>query len=219
MSPRGEVYDNSVSKPRAQNTLFLLRDQNSKKIVMAMLVLISSLIAGTMIYAFLLADTFIGELSSNLGIALFVSLAIIPNAAGYYVLRRFIAPAHKAHITSNASSSSFFRLTYNLLRFAFFSNAVFLAIIIIEIVFSSKFHVGLTVFSIQVNTVLVIIICTFLSYKFLWWYKGNRDLTVLLFGLTFAIVAITWAIDDGTQTAFFLINDGLGRIEEPHMIP
>jgi hypothetical protein len=219
MSPRGEVCDNSVSKPRAQNTLFLLRDQNSKKIVTAMLVLISSLIAGTMIYAFLLADTFIGELSSNLGIALFVSLAIIPNAAGYYVLRRFIAPAHKAHIASNASSSSFFRLTYNLLRFAFFSNAVFLAIIIIEIVFSSKFHVGLTVFSIQVNTVLVIIICTFLSYKFLSWYKGNRDLTVLLFGLTFAIVAITWAIDDGTQTAFFVINDGLGRIEEPHMIP
>ena len=37
--------------------------------------------------------------------------------------------------------------------------------------------------------------------------------------MTFAIVAITWAIDDGTQTAFFLINDGLGRIEEPHIIP
>lgn len=74
-------------------------------------------------------------------------------------------------------------------------------------------------FSIQVNTVLVIIITTFLSYKFLSWYKGNHDLTVLLFGLTFAIVAVTWAIDDGTQTAFFLLNDGLGRVEEPHMIP
>src|SRR5688500_18054377 len=186
-----------------------------------MLVLISSLIASTMIYAFLLADTFIGKLSSNLGIALFVSLAIIPNAAGYYVLRRFIAPVHEANIASNASSSSssFFRLTYNLLRFAFFSNAAFLAIIIIEIVLSSKFHVGLSVFSIQVNTILVIILSTFLSYKFLSWYKGNHDLTVLLFGLTFAIVAITWAIDDGTQTAFFLLNDGLGRIEEPHMIP
>jgi hypothetical protein len=219
MSPRGEVCDNSVSKPRAQNTLFLLRDQNSKKIVMAMLVLISSLIAGTMIYAFLLADTFIGELSSNLGIALFVSLAIIPNAAGYYVLRRFIAPVHKAHIADSTSSSSFFRLTYNLLRVAFFSNAVFLAVIIIQILVFSEFHVGLSVFSIQVNTVLVIIITTFLSYKFLSWYKGNRDLTVLLFGLTFAIVAVTWAIDDGTQTAFFLLNDGLGRVEEPHMIP
>ncbi|HEX2472877.1 MAG TPA: hypothetical protein VHJ59_09010, partial [Nitrososphaera sp.] len=69
------------------------------------------------------------------------------------------------------------------------------------------------------NTVLAIIITTFLSYKFLSWYKGNRDLTVLLFGLTFAIVAITWVIDDGSQTAFFLLNDGLGRIEEPHMIP
>lgn len=220
MSPRGEVYDNSVSKPRAHNILFSLGDQRSKKIGIAMLVLISSLIASTMIYAFLLADTFIGELSSNLGIALFVSLAIIPNAAGYYVLRRFIAPIHKAHIASNAqSSSSFFRLTYNLLRIAFFSNVVFLAIIIIEIVFSSNFHVGLSVFSIQVNTVLVIIITTFLSYKFLSWYKGNHDLTVLLFGLTFAIVAVTWAIDDGTQTAFFLLNDGLGRVEEPHMIP
>jgi hypothetical protein len=186
-----------------------------------MLVLISSLIASNMIYAFLLADTFIGELSSSFGIILFLSLAVIPNVAGYYVLRRFIAPVHKARISSNASSSSssFFRLTYNLLRVAFFSNAVFLAIIIIEMVFSSKFHVGLSVFSIQVNTVLVIIISTFLSYKFLSWYKGNRELTVLLFGLTFAIVAITWAIDDGTQTAFFLLNDGLGRIQEPHVIP
>jgi hypothetical protein len=218
MSPRGEAYDNSVSKPRSHNILFSSRDRHSKKIVIAMLVLILSLIASNMIYAFLLADTFIGELSSSLGIILFLSLAVIPNVAGYYVLRRFIAPVHKARITSNASSS-FFRLTYNLLRVAFFSNAVFLAIIIIEMVFSSKFHVGLSVFSIQVNTVLVIIISTFLSYKFLSWYKGNRELTVLLFGLTFAIVAITWAIDDGTQTAFFLLNDGLGRIQEPHVIP
>jgi hypothetical protein len=219
MSPRGGVYDNSVSKPRAHNVLFSLGDQRSKKIVIAMLVLISSLIASTMIYAFLLADTFIGELSSNLGIALFVSLAIIPNAAGYYVLRRFIAPVHKAHIADSTSSSSFFRLTYNLLRVAFFSNAVFLAVIIIQILVFSEFHVGLSVFSIQVNTILAIILTTFLSYKFLSWYKGNRDLTVLLFGLTFAIVAVTWAIDDGTQTAFFLLNDGLGRVEEPHMIP
>jgi hypothetical protein len=218
MSPRGEAYDNSVSKPRSHNILFSSRDRHSKKIVIAMLVLISSLIASNMIYAFLLADTFIGELSSSFGIILFLSLAVIPNVAGYYVLRRFIAPVHKARIARNASSS-FFRLTYNLLRVAFFSNAVFLAIIIIEMVFSSKFHVGLSVFSIQVNTVLVIIISTFLSYKFLSWYKGNRELTVLLFGLTFAIVAITWAIDDGTQTAFFLLNDGLGRIQEPHVIP
>jgi hypothetical protein len=222
MGSGGEIYDNPVSKPRAHNILFSLRDQRSKKIVIAMLVLISSLIASNMIYAFLLADTFIGELSSSLGIILFLSLAVIPNVAGYYVLRSFIAPVHKARIASNASSpssSSFFRLTYNLLRVAFFSNAVFLAIIIIEIVFSSKFQVGLSVFSIQINTVLVIIISTFLSYKFLSWYKGNRELTVLLFGLTFATVAITWAIDDGTQTAFFLLNDGLGRIQEPHVIP
>lgn len=133
MSPRGEVYDNSVSKPRAHNILFSLGDQRSKKIGIAMLVLISSLIASTMIYAFLLADTFIGELSSNLGIALFVSLAIIPNAAGYYVLRRFIAPIHKAHIASNAqSSSSFFRLTYNLLRIAFFLMSYFLPLSLLK---------------------------------------------------------------------------------------
>jgi uncharacterized membrane protein len=102
MSPRGEVYDNSVSKPRAHNILFSLRDQHSKKIVMAMLVLISSLITSNMVYAFLLADTFIGELSSNLGIALFVSLAVLPYGAGYYVLRRFIAPVHKVHIANSA---------------------------------------------------------------------------------------------------------------------
>lgn len=219
MSSRGETYDNSVANPRAHNLLFSLRDKRIKKIIMAMLVLISSLFVSNLIYAFLLADTFVGELSSNLGIALFVSLAIIPNGAGYYVLRRFIAPVHKAQMASNASSSSFFRLTYNLLRIAFFSNAVFLGVIIIQIIVFSKFHVGLSVFSIQVNTILVIVLSTFLSYKFLSWYKGNHNLTVLLFGLTFAIVAITWAIDDGTQTAFFLLNDGVGRIEEPHIIP
>ena len=218
MNPRIEVHDGSVSKPLAHTILSSLRDQRSKKIVIAMLVLISSLIASNMIYAFLLADTLVGELSSNLGMALFVSLAVIPNGAGYYVLQRFIAPVHTAHTASNASSS-FFRLTYSLLRVAFFSNAVFLAVIIIQIIVSSKFHVGLTVFSIQVNTVLAIFLSSFLSYKFLSWYKGNRDLTVLLFGLTFAIVAITWAIDDGTQTAFFLLNDGLGRIEGRHIIP
>ena len=219
MSSRGEKYDNSVANPRPHNLLFSLRDKRIKKIIMAMLVLISSLFVSNLIYAFLLADTFVGELSSDLGIALFVSLAIIPNGAGYYVLRRFIAPVHKAQMASNASSSSFFRLTYNLLKIAFFSNAVFLGVIIIQIIVFSKFHVGLSVFSIQVNTILVIVLSTFLSYKFLSWYKGNHNLTVLLFGLTFATVAITWGIDDGTQTVFFLLNDGVGRIEEPHIIP
>jgi len=131
MSPRGEVYDNSVSKPRAHNILFSLRDQRSKKVVIAMLVLISSLITSNMIYAFLLADTFVGELSSNLGIALFISLAVIPNGAGYYVPRRFIAPVHKALIASNASSS-YFRLTYNLLRVAFFLMPCFLPLSLLK---------------------------------------------------------------------------------------
>lgn len=62
MGARGEAYNNSVSNPRAHTMLFSLRDKRSKKIVMAMLVLISSLFASNLIYAFLLADTFVGEL-------------------------------------------------------------------------------------------------------------------------------------------------------------
>src|SRR5215211_6743159 len=128
MSSRGEKYDNSVANPRAHNLLFSLRDKRIKKILMAMLVLISSLFVSNLIYAFLLADTFVRELSSNLGITLFVSLAIIPNGAGYYVLRRFIAPVHKAQMASNASSSSFFRLTYNLLKLRSFLMLCFLVL-------------------------------------------------------------------------------------------
>lgn len=165
-----------------------------------------------MVYHFLRSDNFVAQLSSDWGIGLFIALAVIPFGTAYYLFRKFINPINKNLMAAN-STSSYFRLSYSVLKFAFFSNAAFLTIITVQIISVSEFNLGITILSLQANSVLVTILFTYLSYKFLSWFKSSHDLAVLFLGLAFAFIAIGTAATDAAQTTFFLL-DNPARIEE-----
>lgn len=213
-----DIRKDSQDKPAAIRIHDLtLADKEGRSIMTSMLILISALVASTAVYHLIRADLFLAELSSPVGIALFTALAAIPYGAAYYLFRKFINPVNN-DLKAVKPLSSYFRLTYYILVIAFYSSAVFLAIIIIQIVISSEFSVGLTLASMQANSALTIITFGYLSYKFLSWYRSNGELAVLFFGLTFASIAFATAASNGTQTAFFLLDDP-ARIEGPPIVP
>jgi hypothetical protein len=180
-------------------------------------VLIASLMLSNMIYQFQVADTFVRELSSPAGIVLYILLTIILNVVAIYLLKSLINPLNKNLPTSH-SKYSFFRVIHFVLKVILGYNVVILAITAAEVVVSSRFHVGLSVLLMQANSVLTVTIFVYLTYKFLSWFKSNRDLAVLFFMLSFACVALGTATADGPQLAYFILQ-GSNRTEEIHLLP
>ena len=213
-----DIWRGSPDKPAALRAHDLtLADKKGRSIATAMLILISALVVSTAVYHLIRADLFLAELSSPAGIALFIALAAIPYGAAYYLFRKFINPVNN-DLKAVKPLSSYFHRTYHILVIVFYSSAVFLAIIIIQIVIASEFSVGLTLASMQANSVITITIFGYLSYKFLSWYRSNGELAVLFFGLTFASIAFATATSSGTQTVFFLLDDP-GQVEGPSVVP
>ena len=159
-----------------------------------------------MLYHVLRADTFIEELSSNIGITFFIVPMVVPYGAAYYLFRKLIIPVNKDLMISG-STSRFFSLTYNILRFAFVSNTAFLTVMIVQIITMGQFYVGLTIVSMQANVVLSTIIFAYLSFKFLSWYKSNHDLPMLFFAFAFGCIDVAIATSASAQTVFFLLDD------------
>jgi hypothetical protein len=68
-------------------------------------------------------------------------LVVVAYGAAYYLFRKFISPVNKDSMGSG-STPSYFRLTYNILRFEFVSNTAILTIMIVQIITISGFYVG-----------------------------------------------------------------------------
>ena len=62
---------------------------------------------------------------------------------------------------------------------------------ILQLVLTSHYYVGLLIATTAISFTLAAIILGLLSYRFLSWYKSsNKNITVLLYGITFAVTAI-----------------------------
>jgi hypothetical protein len=93
-------------------------------------------------------------------------LVVVAYGAAYSLFRKFISPVNK-DLMGSGSTPRYFRLTYNILRFAFVSNAAILTIMIVQIITISGFYVSLTILLMQANAVLTTVIFAYLSFKFL----------------------------------------------------
>jgi len=94
-------------------------------------------------------------------------LVVVAYGAAYYLFRKFISPVNKDLMMGSGSTPRYFRLTYNILKFAFVSNAAILTIMIVQIITISGFYVSLTILLMQANAVLTTVIFAYLSFKFL----------------------------------------------------
>ncbi len=152
-----------------------------------MSILIFTLIVDNLLYAFLFGGAQAKVLTSSFGISLFLIVVAVSYASALYLLSRFVSPMHRQIKTH----SSRFNWIYKTLLISQYVSAGIIAFMILQLILTSHYYVGLLIATIAISFTLAAIILGLLSYRFLSWYKSsNKNITVLLYGITFAVTAI-----------------------------
>jgi hypothetical protein len=157
----------------------------SKNMLVVIAIVISVLVSATMINQ--VSDFLAPQLVSNFGIALFVFFAIVSGIAQYFILQYIKGKI--GYMYSRSRSTRFLYKVVNLVQYILVAIVFALvAQILISSSYSTYLLVAITVLSYALNIALM----AYFAKKFFSWYKSNRSsVIVLLYGLSFAIIALT----------------------------
>jgi hypothetical protein len=92
---------------------------------------------------------------------------------------------------------------FHAVRIIFFITAAILAIIILQILITSQYYVGLSLAIVLAGYLLAAVNAGLLGYKMLSWYRMKHNLATLLFGITFVTAAIGFSNIAIVNSAFF----------------
>ena len=172
-----------------------------------MSILIFTLIVDNLLYAFLFGGAQAKVLTSSFGTSLFILVVAVSYTSALYLLSRFVSPIHRQIKTH----SSRFNWIYKTLLISQYASAGIIALMILQLLLTSHYYVGLLIAT-AISFTLAAIILGLLSYRFLSWYKSsNKNIAVLLYGLTFAVTAIGIAV-------IVAINSSVILLENPSQI-
>jgi hypothetical protein len=173
-----------------------------------MSILIFTLIVDNLLYAFLFGGAQAKVLTSSFGTSLFILVVAVSYAAALYLLSRFVSPMHRQIKTH----SSRFNWIYKTLLISQYVSAGIIAFMILQLILTSHYYVGLLIVTIAISFTLAAIIMGLLSYRFLSWYKSsNKNITVLLYGITFAVTSIGIGV-------IVAVNGSIILLENPFQI-
>ncbi len=158
-----------------------------RNISIVMSVLIFTLIADNLLYAFLFGGSHVKELTSAFGILLFIIVVAVSYVSALYLVSRFVSPLHR-QIKTHYSR---FNWIYKTLLVAQYALGGIIAFMILQLILTSHYYVALLITILAISFTLSAVIMGILSYRFLSWYKSaSKDVTVMLYGLTFAVTAL-----------------------------
>jgi hypothetical protein len=179
------------------------KDKN-RQFFICLSILILLLQVSSFMYFFLLYDVFVTHLSSLSGAILFAVLTVSSYSVGYYLLARY---AKHTGIQRQKLDIPYLRSMFHAVRIIFFVTAAILAIIILQILTTSQYYVGLSLAIVLAGYLLAAANLGLLGYKMLSWYRMNRNLATLLFAITFLTAAIGFSnIPIVNSLFFFLVN-------------
>jgi hypothetical protein len=169
-----------------------------------MSILIFTLIVDNLLYAFLFGGAQAKVLTSSIGISLFIIVVAVSYASALYLLSRFVSPIHRQIKTH----SSRFNWLYKTLLITQYASGGIIALMILQLVLTSHYYVGLLIATTAISFTLAAIILGLLSYRFLSWYKSsNKSITVLLYGITFAVTAIGIGVIVAVNSSVILLEN------------
>jgi hypothetical protein len=173
-----------------------------------MSILIFTLIVDNLLYAFLFGGAQAKVLTSSFGISLFLVVVAVSYSSALYLLSRFVSPMHRQIKTH----SSRFNWIYKTLLISQYVSAGIIAFMILQLILTSPYDVGLLIATVAISFTLAAIILGLLRDRFLSWYRSsNKNITVLLYGIAFAVTAI------GIEV-IVVVNDSVILLENPSQI-
>jgi hypothetical protein len=142
-----------------------------------------------------LADLFKDFAISPLGIGLFITISAIYGIGQYLILRTVKATI----MQSEAKNRARITLIRNIVTITQYVLIAIMASIVLQIIINSEYYTSLLAIGATISYGLAAIFTGLLAYWFLSWFRRNRTLVVLMYGLATAMISIN-AID---TTIFF----------------
>ena len=134
-------------------------------------------------------STFVGGLASpNLGVAIFIGMALI-FSVGQYLVLYFVRSGNRE--TSAWYNSKFLNGLHKLVETVQYTLIVILSALILQMVFASSYNTIFLEVVIWINYILAIILLGILSERFLLWFKSNRNVVVLAYSLAMMMICIS----------------------------
>ena len=184
------------------NTEIANNNQGGKMLaVISFLVVVLAL--NYLFYGLLLSNMMTQQLSAAPAIATFILLTTAVFVAGHYILSNIMGQKFRDVKGLPPYFFSFYRAT----RLVFYLSAAIHVIVILQMVFSSEYYVGLSIGTMAASYLLGTVILSYLSYRFLIWYRTSHERTMLLFGITFSVLAAGLAIIALVNSATILLTD------------
>lgn len=133
-----------------------------------------------------ISDLIIAELSSSFGILLFIVILVV-YTIGQYVILRFSKKATKITTPRNRH----ILWATKAVTYCQYPLILFFAIIILQILFLERYNSTILIIVVAISNGLGIFTMAVLAQRLLSYYKWQKDLIVLTYGVSAIIVAIT----------------------------
>lgn len=169
-----------------------------------MSVLISALITDNLLYALLFGESQTKELTSASGILLLILIVAVSYGSALFLLSRFVSSIHKQIKTRTSG----FNWIYRTLLIAQYTLAGIIVLMILQLVLTSHYYLGLLIATIAISFTLAAIIMGLLSYRFLSWYKSSyKNAIVLLYGSSFVLTTIGIGVIAAVNSSVILLEN------------
>jgi hypothetical protein len=198
---------------------YLVKISVDKKNLAAIVILVVCFTMAGAFYAALSNGRFVDELSSSVfGITVFSILALSAYVSGLYLLSYFGEHVRK----STRIHDSMPWVLFQAVRTSFYVTGAIVAVIIFQLLFTSKYYQGLMIGGMVISYALTTVILTVLSYKFFIWYRSTHDIAVLLHCLTIAAAAIGFGMICGMDGGRLLLEKthftAISAISQPSIL-
>jgi hypothetical protein len=137
-----------------------------------------------------LSDLFVDFAVSRLGVGLFITISTIYGLGQYFILRTLKATIRQ----SEAKNWTHVTLVRNAVTIIQYVLVAIMVSIVLQIIINSGYYTNLLAIGATISYGLAAILTGLLAYWFLSWFRRNRALVVLMYGLAAAMISVN-AID------------------------
>jgi hypothetical protein len=166
----------------------LFLEKKDKNMLIVITILIFVLVSDTMINQ--VSDFLVPQLISNFGVGLFCAFAIIVGISQYFILDYV-----KRKIDDQYTKSHSTRFLHKLISLIQYFLVAVLVFLVLQILLTASYSSYVIIALSAISYLLSIGLMTYFAKKFLTWYLSNkRSIVVLLYCVSFALVAIASSI-------------------------
>lgn len=135
-----------------------------------------------------------GGMRSSLSDIAFFTVMVLVFAVGQYVILRFVKSKYLARADVTAITRTYVHWVHRITTYVQYALVVVLGSVVFQITFISSYHIYSLIISIIFSYGLSILLLSLLAKHFFSWYRFNRSLIVLFYGLAVLIISINAVI-------------------------